>query len=129
MKRILTEDKTVYFALSPEVELSTDKYPCLLMRSESAYASRDAGYVFKKNSPFTNVFSHQIHMMMESGIDQTEMHSILNKNHECNDASEQSFRTLSYKDIILGFFVFVLGCILAICTMSVEHLLKHYLSK
>ena len=123
-KRILSDNKAVYFGISPEVELSADSYPCELMRSKTSYHSRESAYVFKKNSPLTNIFSNQISRMMESGIEQTEIHTSLNKNNECNHASEQSFRTLSYKDIILGFVLLLIGCILAVFIMSVEHLLK-----
>ena len=123
VEKLLEDHNNVYFGISPEVELSTDTYPCQLMKSKMAYNFRDAGYAFKKNSPYIKVFSHEIQKVIESGLE-TEIDSSLNKNVQCDDPSEQSFRKITYNDIILGFIIFVIGSILAVFNLAVEYFLK-----
>ena len=127
-EKLLKDSRNVYFGISPEVELSTDTYPCQLMRSKIAHNWRYSAYAFKNNSPYIKVFSHQIKKLVESGLE-TEIESSLKKDVQCNDASEQSFRTLSYSDIILGFAIFVIGSALAIVNVVFEYLFEIYHSK
>ena len=122
-EKLLKDPRNVYFGISPEVELSTDTYPCQLMRSKIAHNWRYSAYAFKNNSPYIKVFSHQIQKLVESGLE-TEIESSLKKDVQCNDASEQSFRTLSYNDIILGFAIFVVGSSLAIVNLVFEYLFQ-----
>ena len=89
------------------------------------YNFRDAAYAFKKNSTFIKVFDHQIHKIIEAGLD-TEQHNTLNKKSECTESSAQMYRTISYKDIILGFLILIVGTITAVSYLVLEHLFQRY---
>ena len=125
IEKLLSDRESVYFGISPEVELSTDAYPCQIMRSKMGYNFRDAAYAFKKNSTFIKVFDHQIHKIIEAGLD-TEQHNTLNKKSECTESSAQMYRTISYKDIIFGFLILIVGTILAVSYLLLEHLFQRY---
>ena len=58
--------------------------------------------------------------MMEKGL---MVARIGNENEECKDGSN-SFRTLSYKDVVVTFPIFLLGCFLSLTYLMIENISK-----
>ena len=123
IKRLMEDDKNVYFGISPEIELIPSIYPCHVVRSKASYYSRSGGYVFRKDSPYIDLFSHHIRKIREMGLD-TEIEKTVDQAVDCPDDSEKHFRTLSYNDLIFVFIMLILGCMIAISYSAFECLVK-----
>ena len=125
IERMLEDDKNIYFGTSPDIEVMPSIYPCKVIRSQKSYFSRTAGYVFKKDSPYIELFNNQIIKIKENGL-KTELHKTMNQDFECVDDSEKYFRAISYKDVIFMFIVLISGCILATLYSVLELLVIKY---
>ena len=125
-KRLFKGNNIVLFGESPSFDTTIDESRCLIVRSKIGYNHRDGAFAFQKDSPYTKLFSHYITKMMEKGL---MVARIGNENEECNDGSN-SFRALSYKDVVVTFPIFLLGCFLSLTYLMIENiskkLFRHY---
>ena len=127
VERLLEDDKNIFFGISPEIELIPSIYPCHVEKSKVSYYSRPGGYGFRKDSPYIELFSHQIIKIIEMGLE-TEIEKTMKQVIECSNGSEKHFRGLSYNDVIFVFGVLLLGCLTAIVYSAIEFLLIKYKS-
>ena len=98
LPRLLKSTKNVYFGISPEIELISSVYPCLIVRSKKSYFSRSGSYVFRKDSPYIDLFSHQTQKIQRMGLT-TEFDKTMRKEVKCFSDSEKYFRGLSFNDL------------------------------
>lgn len=119
-KRLFNGNNIVLFGESPSFDTTIDESRCLIVRSKIGYNHRDGAFAFQKNSPYTKLFSHYITKMMEKGL---MVARIGNENEECKDGSN-SFRALSYKDVVVTFPIFLLGCFLSLTYLMIENISK-----
>ena len=122
-ERLLDGDKMVLFGESPSFEVMSSSYPCQVAKSTTFYNFNFAAFPFQKESPYIPLFTYAVNKMMENGL-MTERLNKEKENMECEEESEKYFRTLSYKDVISAFAVFVAGSFLAFGYCIIEWIYK-----
>ena len=122
-KRLLDGDKMVLFGESPSFEVMSSSYPCQVAKSAKFYNFNFAAFPFQKESPYIPLFTYAVNKMMENGL-MTERLNKEKENMECEEANAKYFRTLSYKDVISAFAVFVAGSFLAFGYCIIEWICK-----
>ena len=122
--QIMGDEQKVYFGSSPSFELAAESYPCFAVKTRGIYSPNYGAYAFSKDSPYIEVFSHQIDKARENGW----YHKGILKQDgiKCEKQTNKYFRPLSYKDANSAFGVFVLGCFLACVYSTIECLYKGY---
>ena len=113
----------VLFGESPSYETIIDGYQCQVVRSKIGYNRKDGAFPFQKESPYEKLFSYFINKMMGKGLMVARV-GIANGNEKCEDATSNSFRALSYKDVILTLPIFLFGCILSLTYLTIENVRK-----
>jgi hypothetical protein len=124
--QLMEDEEKVYFGYSPYFELVSDIYPCYIVKTRAKYSPQDGAYPFNKNSPYIEVFSHQIDKVLEHGLETERQQASKPDDTKCEKQNAEYFRTLSYNDLNSAFGAFVLGCFLAFLYSATEFLYKRY---
>ena len=118
-KRLLEGKNMVVFGESPTFEVLAKSYPCQVVRSKSGYNYNFAAFPFPKESPYIPLFTYAVNKMIENGL-MTERLDRIKENMECDDPTSKYFRTVSYKEVISAFAIFLAGCFLAFGCCMIE---------
>ena len=112
----------VVFAEFPTFQYEISSYQCRIVRSKNGYNFQYGAYPFARESPYIDVFNHQISNFLGGRLETT--HFDIEYEEECITSNQKSFRTMSYKDVIYAFSIFLFGCIIAIQFSIVERFHK-----
>ena len=114
-------DNNIIFAEFPTFQHEISSYQhakCNIKKSGTGYNFQYGAYPFAKSSPYRHVFNHYIREFLGGRLKTT--HSTPEYEEECL-ANQQSFKTMSYKEVIYPFAVFMFGCIIAVQISFVEY--------
>ena len=114
-------DNNIIFAEFPTFQHEISSYQhakCNIQKSEVGYNFQYGAYPFAKTSPYRHVFNHYIGEFLGGRLQTT--HSSAEYEEECI-ANQTSFKTMSYKEVIYAFGVFIFGCIIAVIISFVEY--------
>ena len=111
---------------SPVFELMAENYPCRIVKSKNIYYPTYAAYPFNNDSPYIEVFSHQINKILEHGLDKEWQEATKQDDVKCEKQTTEFFRTLSYNDVNAAFGMFLLGSFFALLYSVTEFLYKRF---
>ena len=92
-----------------------------LHAASQTYAPTTAAYGFYNNSPFIDVFNHQIRRSIQSGLN-TEMPNYERSRSVCYSLDNDQYRSVSYHDVFSLFFLFGIGLFLAFLYCIIENI-------
>ena len=119
MNQIKQDHRTVAFLTSPLFEGMVDTYPCQIVSSKVQYHQTNGAYIFRKDSEYIELFDHMIGEILGSRMDSMDIY-VSKLKQECTDSAKNHFMPMSYYEVISGFVIFMLGCLLAIGYLMME---------
>ena len=114
-------DYNIIFAEFPTFQHEMSSYQhakCNIKKSEIGYNFQYGAYPFAKSSPYRHVFDHYIGKFLGGRLKTT--HSSAEYEEECM-ANQKSFKTMSYKEVIYPFAIFIFACIIAVQISFAEY--------
>ena len=120
-KKILEDHYNVLFAESPTFEMSFDSYPCEIVAAKISYFNHYAAYAFNKDSPYVEMFSHQVNRIIEKGIETEKFDPQKKATMKCENEDENYFISCSYSAVVSVFYLFGTGCVIALGHLGIEY--------
>ena len=118
--KIKQDKRKVGFAEAPIFDGLADSYPCQITHSKAQYHVHHAGYVFKQDSEYIELFNHAIGKTFEWRTDILDT-KIQGSKDKCMGSLDNQFKTMSYDDVISAFAIFAFGCFLALGYLLMEY--------
>ena len=117
-ERMIEDETYITFSVGVFSDLVFD--PCRITESPERYNIHDIGLPFKKDSPYLDLFNHQIGRLLDSGlyrklVEDTRRHR---GDEQCD--ARQKLKPISYHNIIAVFIVVSVGVGLSLCALLIE---------
>ena len=117
----LENDKMVLFATFQVFARQYKSYPCNITTSNEIYNRDFAAYAFNKDIQYLEVFNHHISRLIQNGVTARNNVYTFQKNAKiCNEGERNFFRSFGAHDMVLVFFILLIGCMIALVYLAFE---------
>ena len=120
-KMALADDKMVLFATFQVFARQYKSYPCNITTLNEIYNQDFAAYAFNKDIQYLEVFNHHISRLIQNGVTARNNVYTFQKNAKvCNEGERNFFRSFGAHDLVLVFFILLIGCMIALVYLAFE---------
>ena len=103
---LLMQDSKRVLLLTPDAATDLTDYPCHLSRAPRDFAKQSVGYIFQKNSVYSDVFSFSINKLIEFGNIDYIMNTLADNQHFMACPKEKVDKPFGYENIFSIFILF-----------------------
>jgi len=123
VKQLIKEENLAFYGSSGVLRNTKAYENCKIVLAPAKYHLVDFAFGFQKNSPFIDIFNHNIQKMKEKGSLNRILEKYGRRKQKCPDYSG---KPLSMKACFSSFFVVILGLVLGFSIFSLEklHIIK-----
>ena len=123
---LMNKPKRVVF-LTPDAASDLKSFPCHLTRASREFAMQSVGYIFQKNSNYTDVFSFAIKKLIEFGKVDYIMNTLVDNQNlkTCPMETESGYKPFGYENIVSIFVLFTMIIVFSFIVAIVECISKY----
>ena len=123
-QEIIDDDyHNVAFIPSPYFEMTSNTRQ--LHAAPQTYAPTTAAYGFYNNSPYIDLFNHQIRRIIQSGLN-TEMPNVKTNDDRCHGIGQAEYRPFNYDEVFTLFFLLGIGLLIALFYCLMENIKGYF---
>ena len=122
-KRLLANQKEVYFDIVSQIEPTFENYPCNIIRADKTYFHRSFALGLKKNSPYLKLLNHKMEKYRERGV-LSNMGAFAKVRKQDIDCPSEHLDSVGYETFFSAFVVLAVGVICALIHALIENTFK-----
>ena len=119
----LENDKMVLFATFQVFAHQFKSYPCSITASNGIYNREFAAYAFNKDTQYLQAFNYHMSRLIQNGVTtRNDVYTFQKIAKVCNEGERNVFRSFGAHDMVLVFFILLIGCMISLVYLAFEYI-------